>query len=74
MLWIKTQDEKKLINVLYINVGGKTIEGVKGSGSFDNFNLGKYESNDRALEILNEIFIKMEKSTSFYVTFDMPQN
>ncbi|SDJ17988.1 hypothetical protein SAMN04488123_1191, partial [Natribacillus halophilus] len=35
--------------------------------------LGKYESNARALEILNEIFIKIEENNGASVTFAMPE-
>lgn len=54
----------------------KRVESVIGKGlldGFDNIFLGKYEFNERALEILNEIFTKIEESTSVSVTFTMPQ-
>ena len=35
--------------------------------------LGKYESNERALEILDEIFTKIEESNGFSVTYTMPK-
>ena len=73
MLWIRTQDEKRLIKVMNIEVDGKKVEGVIGSGFLDSFNLGKYETHDRAVEVLNEILIKIEESTRFSVTFVMPQ-
>lgn len=73
MLWILTQDKKRLINTIEVTVNGKKIEGVIGSGLLDSNVLGKYESNDRALEILNEIFIKIEGNNGFSVTFTMPE-
>lgn len=74
MLWIVTQDKKSLVNVKEVTVNGKKIEGVIGSASLDEWSkvLGKYESNERALEILNEIFMKIEESSGT-VTFTMPQ-
>lgn len=75
MLWIATQDDKSLINAKEITVDGKKIEGVIGSAAMDHWNkiLGKYESNERALEILNEIFTEIEESNGFSVTYTMPK-
>jgi len=75
MLWIATQDDKSLINAQEITVDGKKIEGVMGSASMDYWGktLGKYESNERALEVRNEIFAKIGDSNSFFVTYIMPQ-
>ncbi|MFJ7826611.1 hypothetical protein [Psychrobacillus sp. NPDC096623] len=75
MLWIATQDDKSLINAKEITVDGKKIEGVIGSATMDHWskNLGKYESNERALEILNEIYMKIEESNGFSVTYTMPK-
>ena len=75
MLWIATQDDKSLINAKEITVDGKKIEGVIGKAAVVNQNkiLGKYESNERALEILNEIFTKIEESNGFSVTYTMPK-
>lgn len=75
MLWIVTQDKQSLINVKEVTVNGKKIEGVIGSATLDHWGkvLGKYESNERALEILNEVFMKIEESNGISVTFTMPQ-
>lgn len=72
MLWIVTQDKKSLINVKEVTVNGKKIEG---SASFDEWSkvLGKYESHERALEILNEIFMKIEENSGISMTFTMPK-
>ena len=58
-----------------INVDGKKIEGVIGSTSLDHWSkvLGKYESNERALEILEEIFKKNEENNGITVTYAMPK-
>lgn len=73
MLWIITQDKKQLIKAIEVSIDGKKIEGVFSSGLLDSNILGKYESKERAVEVLNEIFTKMEESTSFSVTFTMPE-
>ena len=74
MLWIATQDNKSLLNVKEITVDGKKIEGVIGSSSMDHWSksLGKYESNERALEILAGIFTKLEENSGMFVTYTMP--
>lgn len=76
MLWIRTQDKHKLLNIPGVTVKGKKIESIGGSGlldGLDNNILGKYESNERALEVLNEILTKIEESTVVSVTFIMPK-
>jgi len=75
MLWIATQDDKSLLNVKEVTVDGKKIEGVIGSSSMDHWSkiLGKYESNERALEILAEIFTKIEENSGVFVTYTMPK-
>ena len=76
MLWIATQDDKSLINAKEITVNGKKIEGVLGSATMDYWSktLGKYESNERALEVLKDIFTKLEESQSISVTYTMPKD
>jgi len=75
MLWIATQDDKSLMNVKEITVDGKKIDGVIGSASLDHWSkiLGKYESKERALEVLDEIFTKIEGSNGTFVTYTMPK-
>lgn len=76
MIWIATQDDKSLVNVKEITVNGKKIEGVMGSAAMDYWSktLGKYESNERAIEVLKYIFTKLEESQSIFVTYTMPKN
>ena len=75
MLWIATQDNKSLMNVKEVTVDGKKIDGVISSTSLDHWSkvLGKYESNERALEILEEIFKKIEENRGSTVTYAMPK-
>lgn len=77
MLWITTQDKQSLISAKEVTVKGKEIVGVIGIGrmTLDQWSkvLGKYESNERALEILHEIFTKIEENSGISVTFTMPE-
>ncbi|MBY8911988.1 hypothetical protein KY305_04340 [Bacillus sp. YC2] len=75
MLWLFTQNKQSLVNVKEVTVKGKSIEGIIGSASLDQWSktLGKYKSDERALEILNEIFMKIEESNGSFVIFRMPQ-
>ena len=75
MLWITTQDKQSLISAKEVTVKGKKIVGVIGSATLDEWSkvLGKYESNERALEILDEIFTKIEESSGISVTYTMPK-
>lgn len=70
MLWIFSQDKQSLISVKEVTVEGKKI--VVGSSNEWNKALGKYESNERALEILHEIFTKIQESNDISVTYTMP--
>ena len=74
MLWISTQDKKSLINVKEVTVNGKKIKGFVSSSSLDEWSkeLGKYESNERALEVVNEIFMKIIENNGVSATFAMP--
>lgn len=63
------------MHVKDVTVKGKNITGFIENSFLDQWNkiLGKYESNERALEILNEIFTKMEDSSGAFVTYTMPE-
>ncbi|MDK8641981.1 hypothetical protein ABER75_23250 [Niallia taxi] len=69
MLWIMSQDKQSLINVKEVSVEGKKIVGTSNEW---NKALGKYDSNERALVILHEIYTKIEENSGFSVTFTMP--
>lgn len=77
MLWILTQDKKSLVNVREVKCtdNGKNIVGrldKMSLGEWGEF-LGIYESNERAVEIINEIFKKIDESNDFSVTYTMPE-
>ncbi|MDV2582414.1 hypothetical protein [Alkalibacillus haloalkaliphilus] len=72
MLWVKSQNNKSLLNVKKVTVKGKYIEGVVGRSFFTEWSkqLGKYESHERALEILQDIQSHIESN---YSIFTMPE-
>lgn len=72
MLWIVAQDNKSFVNVNEVTVDGKKVYGVFSGTSLNEWKLlGKYDSTERALDILAEIVTKMEGSTAQTVTFRM---
>lgn len=75
MLWILTQNKQSLMNVKDVSVKGKHIVGFVENSLLDQWNkiMGKYESNERALEVLTEIFTKIDKSDGAAITFTMPE-
>lgn len=75
MLWVVTQNKNSLINVKEVTVKGKYIEGVVGRSFFSEWSkaLGKYESKERALDILNEISMNIEEGNCNSATFTMPE-
>ncbi|AQU80733.1 MULTISPECIES: hypothetical protein [Planococcus] len=75
MLWILSQNKQSLMNVKDVSVKGKYIQGFVENSFLDQWNktIGKYESNERAIEILSELFAKIEESPDAAVTFTMPQ-
>ncbi len=75
MLWIYTQDKQRLIKVNEVTVKGKKIVGVVRNSTYEeNIDLGKYESNERASEILHKIFLEIKEcSSAVSVEFAMPE-
>lgn len=75
MLWITTQNKKSLMNVKEVTVKGKYIEGVISRSFFTEWNklLGKYESNERAEAILQEIHQVIKEGKGSPVAFTMPE-
>ena len=74
-LWIKTQ-KNDLFKVNNVQVLGCDIYAYINDG---NYNLGEYDSEDRALEVLDEIQdllssrISFENYTSFNLIYEMPK-
>ena len=72
MLWIFTQNEQSFVNVHEVTVTGKKIEGSIAGGDSWVKTLGKYDSNDRAAEILEDIVKTIEANQDATVTYRMP--
>ncbi|WP_066503808.1 hypothetical protein [Abyssisolibacter fermentans] len=53
-VWIKFQNNKKIISVISIELSKKSITGRSGTNEFGE-TLGKYDSPERAEDIFNEI-------------------
>ena len=76
MLWIRNQDKDEIVQVPGITINGRNIEATIGSGFLDGLQintLGKYETRTRALEIIDEVYQKMESSTDPIVVYTMPE-
>ncbi|GLJ04553.1 hypothetical protein XJ18_01725 [Bacillus pumilus] len=72
MLWIFTQNQQSFVHVHEVSVTGKKIEGmIAGSDTWVK-TLGKYDSNDRAAEILQDIVKTIEANQDATVTYRMP--
>ncbi|MCM2989955.1 hypothetical protein M3580_12035 [Bacillus safensis] len=72
MLWIFTQNQQSFVHVHEVTVTGKKIEGmIAGSDTWVK-TLGKYDSNDRASEILQDIVKTIEANQDATVTYRMP--
>ena len=72
MLWIFTQNQQSFVNVHEVTVSGKKIEGmIAGSDTWVK-TLGKYDSNDRASEILQDIVKAIEANQDATVAYRMP--
>ncbi|APT48513.1 MULTISPECIES: hypothetical protein [Bacillus] len=72
MLWIFTQNQQSFVHVHEVTVTGKKIEGmIAGSDTWVK-TLGKYDSNDRAAEILQDIVKVIEANQDATVTYRMP--
>lgn len=75
MVWIMTQYKNSLIHVKEVTVEGRCIVGIVNRGIFTEWSktLGTYDSSDRAIEILGEIQVAIEKSNGNNPMFAMPE-
>ncbi|MED1578183.1 hypothetical protein [Bacillus safensis] len=72
MLWIFTQNQQSFVHVHEVSVTGKKIEGMIAGGDTWVKTIGKYDSNDRASEILQDIVKTIEANQDATVTYRMP--
>ena len=79
-LWIRRQDKSSIVKVdnLYVSVGnyicyyvekGKEVSGTYYRPSGE---VGRYETKERALEVLNEIQTILETRTVPQMVYEMP--
>ena len=55
-MWIRSQDRKTLAKVTRLAVVGRTIQNLPATGIEDDYDImGKYESEERAVEVLDNI-------------------
>lgn len=52
-IWVRTQDKKRLVNCKDIEAVGGTV--ISNYDKEDYFKLGVYQTNERALEVLDSI-------------------
>jgi len=75
-LWIRNQNRKGLMSVRNITVKGKKVVGYTvsmGIGASDQSTLGEYETEERAMAVLDSIEKKIESSPVRIAVFDMPK-
>ncbi|WP_182200377.1 hypothetical protein [Paraliobacillus salinarum] len=75
MLWIMIQNRQSLVKVKDVTVKGKNIEGFIENSFLDQWNktLGKYESKQRAMKVIGEIFMEIKENNNLHVTYTMPE-
>lgn len=72
-MWIRSQDKKTLMKVVYLNIDDKKIFGI---GHLEDCELilGKYESADRAMEVLNSIQNRLaSEQEGKVIVIEMPE-
>jgi len=75
-LWIRNQNRKGLKSVRNIALKGKKVVGYTmsiGIGAPDQSTLGKYETEERTMAVLDSIEKKIESSPGRIAVFDMPK-
>ena len=75
-LWIRSQNRKGLKLVRNLTVRGKKVVGYTlsmGIGAPDQSTLGEYETEERAMAVLDSIEKKIEGSLAGIAVFDMPK-
>ncbi|MEK3856322.1 hypothetical protein [Cytobacillus sp. FSL H8-0458] len=74
MLWVKTQNKRSLVNVKEIAVKANAVEGIISRSFFVYWSrvLGEYDSNERALEVVEQIYKKLEHGGNGFAVFFMP--
>lgn len=76
MIWILTQDQKSFVRVKEVYAKENGVIGMMNKGFLANWGkyLGNYETDKRALAVVQDIFKKIEESNDISVTYQMPEN
>lgn len=69
MAWIRSQDKTKLLKANYVRKIGSSIEVVHNDG--DCTLIGKYSTEEKALEVLDMIQKYIGGKTKYYITKDL---
>lgn len=85
-MWIRSQDKEELVNVQRLSVIDKRVVAVNSEKDGDYTYLGKYESKERTLKVLDNIQQQIISATSsdniyddgqtinhYEVVFEMPK-
>jgi hypothetical protein len=74
ILWVMTQVKRSLVNVKEVTVKGKTVEGITSRSFFVYWSrvLGEYDTQERALEVVEQIHKKLEHEEYGSTAFSMP--
>ncbi|MFB9973969.1 hypothetical protein FPQ10_06840 [Allobacillus sp. SKP2-8] len=75
MIWVKAQDQDSLLQVNQLLIKGKKIEGIIQWHPLQKWSeiVGKYDSEERAQAVLDDIFRVVEESNGHFVTYTMPE-
>lgn len=66
-MWIRSQDKKTLAYCTRLFVHGPYIQNLPATGIEDDYDImGKYESEERAMEVLDEIENQLFKHTKLH--------
>ncbi len=72
-IWVRTFDRTKLFKISSFAVDGMKVVGYQNNQSiFDSIILGKYDSAERAIAVLDEIQEQIKKSAEETLVIEMP--
>jgi hypothetical protein len=64
-MWIRSQKKQSLFKCLVFSAEGKKIYGAFGSGENGNGLIGEYETHERAVEVLDDIQLRLIKGIKY---------
>ncbi|MEN8154480.1 MAG: hypothetical protein ABFR75_10700 [Acidobacteriota bacterium] len=72
-LWIRTQDKKRIVCVESVALRGKNLKLYSQQYPLGLL-LGKYDTEERAMSVMDTIFTKLKSNGSADLLFEMPEN